>query len=120
MSVIARPSAEGRSNPSSQACSGISVPERQYYVYILANPTNVAVYIGVTGDLNKRVYEHKQRLVKGFAERYGIDKLVYYEVYDDPENAILREKRLKGSSRSRKNRLVESMNPQWRDLYDEI
>ncbi|MDP2952665.1 MAG: GIY-YIG nuclease family protein [Chloroflexota bacterium] len=92
----------------------------QYYVYILANRTNVALYIGVTSDLNRRIYEHKQKLIRGFAERYGIDKLVYYEVYHDPENAILREKHLKGSSRARKNRLVESLNPRWRDLYDEI
>ena len=92
----------------------------QYYVYILANKTNVSIYVGVTNDLIKRVYQHKQKLVMGFAEKYGIDKLVYYEVYSDPENAILREKRLKGSSRARKNRLVESLNPEWRELYDEI
>lgn len=93
---------------------------RQYYVYVLANRTNVALYVGITNDLKRRVYEHKQKLVMGFAEKYGIDKLVYYEVHDAPESAILREKRLKGSSRARKNRLVESLNPQWRDLYDEI
>ena len=94
--------------------------EKQYYVYILANTTNVALYIGVTSDLKRRIYEHKRKLVKGFAEQYSIDKLVYYEVYQDPENAILREKRLKGSSRARKNRLVASLNPQWRDLYEEV
>ncbi|MFH0847188.1 MAG: GIY-YIG nuclease family protein [Chloroflexota bacterium] len=92
----------------------------QYYVYIMANNTNVALYIGVTRDLNKRVYEHKRKLARGFAEKHDIDKLVYYEVFSDPENAILREKRLKGSSRARKNRLVESLNPEWRDLYEEI
>lgn len=95
-------------------------PGRQYCVYILTNSTNVALYIGVTVDLKRRVFEHKQKLVRGFAEKYGIDRLVYYEVYNDPESAILREKRLKGSSRTRKNRIVESLNPQWRDLYDEI
>ncbi len=93
---------------------------RQYYVYILANSTNVALYLGVTNDLKRRVYEHKQKFVKGFAEKYDTNKLVYYEICDDAENAILREKRLKGSSRARKNRLVESLNPEWRDLYDEI
>ena len=98
----------------------MSAYEKQYYVYILANATNVALYIGVTSDLKRRIYEHKRKLVKGFAEQYSIDKLVYYEVYQDPENAILREKRLKGSSRARKNRLVASLNPQWRDLYEEI
>jgi putative endonuclease len=98
----------------------MSAYEKQYYVYILANATNVALYIGVTSDLKRRIYEHKRKLAKGFAEQYSIDKLVYYEVYQDPENAILREKRLKGSSRARKNRLVASLNPQWRDLYEEI
>ena len=93
---------------------------RQYYVYILANNTNVALYLGVTNDLKRRVYEHKRQVVRGFAERYDIGKLVYYEVFEDAENAILREKRLKGSSRARKNRLVASLNPEWRDLYDEI
>ncbi len=92
----------------------------QYYVYFLANRTNVALYIGVTNDLQRRVYEHKQKFVQGFTEKYDLDKLVYYEVFDDAENAILREKRLKGSSRARKNRLVEALNPQWRDLYDEL
>ena len=96
------------------------MPDGQYYVYILANRTNVALYIGVTNDLKRRVYEHKQKLAKGFSEKYDIDKLVYYEILDDPENAIIREKRLKGGSRAKKNRLVESLNPQWRDLYDEL
>ena len=86
----------------------------------MANKTNVAVYIGVTGNLKRRVFEHKNKLVKGFTEKYDINKLVYYEIYYDPENAILREKRLKGSSRTRKNRLVASLNPEWLDLYDEI
>jgi len=89
-------------------------------VYFMVNQTNVALYIGVTNDLKKRVYEHKNKLVKGFTQKYDIYKLVYYEVFSDPENAILREKRLKGSSRARKNKLVESMNPKWSDLYDQI
>ncbi|MBF8264456.1 MAG: Excinuclease ABC C subunit domain protein [Dehalococcoidia bacterium] len=94
--------------------------EREYYIYILANSTNVAVYTGVTNDLKRRVWEHKEKFVMGFAEKYDIDKLVYYEMFGDPEEAILREKQLKAGSRAKKNRLVESMNPQWRDLYDEI
>ena len=94
--------------------------KREYYVYILANGTNVAIYTGVTNDLQRRVYEHKEKFVTGFAEKYDISKLVYYEVFGDPENAIAREKQLKGGSRARKNRLVESMNPEWRDLYDEL
>jgi putative endonuclease len=94
--------------------------DRQYYVYILANRLNVAIYVGVTNDLKRRVYEHKEKFLNGYPEKYDIDKLVYYEAFGDPEYAILREKRLKGGSRIRKNKLVESMNPQWRDLYDEI
>ena len=94
--------------------------DRQYYVYFMANRTNVALYIGVTNNIKKRVFEHKNKLVKGFTEKYDIVKLVYYEIYGDPENAILREKRLKGSSRARKNKLVQSFNPQWLDLYDQI
>ena len=93
---------------------------RQYYVYFLANRTNVALYIGVTNDLKRRVFEQKNKLVKGFTAKYDIDKLVYYEIFEDPENAILREKRLKGSSRARKNNLVGLLNPQWLDLYDRI
>ncbi len=94
--------------------------KRQAYVYILANASNVAIYVGVTSNLKKRVLEHKEKSVSGFAEKYGIDKLVYYEVADDPYGAISREKQLKGSSRSKKNALVESMNPGWRDLFDDI
>ena len=78
------------------------------------------MYIGVTSDLKKRVFEHKNKLVKGFTKKYSIDKLVYYEIFTDPENAILREKRLKGSSRAKKNSLVEAFNPSWSDLYDQI
>lgn len=94
--------------------------KKQHYVYILANSTNVALYTGVTNNLKRRVYEHKERLVNGFPERYGIDKLVYYEILEDPENAILREKRIKGGSRARKNNLIKSMNPEWIDLYFDI
>jgi len=94
--------------------------DKQYYVYILANITNVALYIGVTNDFKRRVFEQKEKFVKGFAEKYGIDRLVYCEVSSDPEGAILREKQLKNFSRRRKNQLVESFNPKWRDLYDEI
>jgi putative endonuclease len=86
----------------------------------MANNSNVALYIGITGDLKRRVFEHRNKLVKGFTAKYDITKLMYYEVYDDPENAIFRERRLKGSSRARKNKLVESFNPEWNDLYDQI
>ena len=92
-----------------------------YYVYILANNTNVTIYTGVTNDLVRRVYEHKHGLdPKSFCARYKVHKLVYYEVTGDVNSAIEREKQIKGWKRSRKNELVESMNPQWVDLYSSI
>ncbi len=93
----------------------------QYYVYILANDTNVAIYTGVTRNLVRRVYEHRHELAEGsFTARYKIHKLVYYEVAGDVRTAIEREKQIKSWSRARKNQCVESMNPQWKDLYDSI
>ncbi|MFH1238920.1 MAG: GIY-YIG nuclease family protein, partial [bacterium] len=72
------------------------------------------------GDLIKRVYEHKQKIAEGFTKKYNIDKLVYYAVFDDPENAITREKQIKAGPREKKLQLIEGMNPGWKDLYDEI
>ena len=90
-------------------------------VYILANKTNVAIYVGVTSDLPKRVYEHKTHAdPKSYTARYDITKLVYYEVTGDIVSAIEREKQLKSWSRSRKNELIESVNPEWKDLYESI
>ena len=92
----------------------------QYYVYILTNKTNKVLYIGVTNDLIRRVYEHKGKFVEGFTKKYNVDKLVYYEACDDVEGAILREKQLKDGPRLKKIRLIESMNPGWRDLYEDL
>ena len=78
------------------------------------------LYTGVTNDLQRRVLEHKEKTLKGFTERYNIDKLVYYEVAESIESAILREKQIKGGSRKDKIELVNSMNPEWRDLYNEL
>ena len=90
----------------------------QYYVYILTNSHNTVLYIGVTNDLRKRVYEHKNHLDKGsFTAQYNIEKLVYFEVSSDVKAAIEREKQLKGWNRKRKNKLIESKNPNWDDLY---
>jgi len=92
-----------------------------YYVYILTNDTGVAMYIGVTRDLVRRVYEHRNHLVPdSFTAKYGIGKFVYYEATGDINAALEREKQLKKWRRSKKNALVETMNPQWRDLYPEI
>lgn len=92
----------------------------QYFVYILANETNVAIYIGVTNNLVRRVYEHKNKIVKGFTEKYNINRLVYYEIASTPTVAIEREKQLKSWSRKKKNELIHSFNPEWDDLYYKI
>lgn len=89
------------------------------YVYILTNSSNNVLYTGVTSDLKKRVWEHKEKLVKGFTEKYNVNKLVYYEVFEDPLNAITREKSIKNLLRAKKISLVKSFNPNWRDLYNE-
>ena len=93
---------------------------KQYFVYILFSKRNGTLYIGVTNDLKRRVYEHKNKLVQGFTAKYGVDKLGYFEVGEDIEAALLREKQLKKTNRQRKIALIESVNPEWRDLYDEI
>ncbi len=90
----------------------------EYYVYILTNKNNRVMYIGVTNDLARRLYEHKQEMVEGFTKRYHVHKLVYYEQTMDVRSAIAREKQLKGWLRARKNELVETMNPEWRDLSE--
>ena len=92
-----------------------------YYVYILANETNVAVYTGVTNDLYRRVYEHKAHIDKdSFTAKYNITKLVFFESTNDVKSTIEREKQIKKWNRGRKNKLISSFNPQWRDLYDDI
>ena len=93
---------------------------KSMYVYMMTNQHNTTLYTGVTNDLVRRVYEHKNKMHKGFTSRYNLNKLVYYEIYDDEITAIQREKVLKGGSRERKNELVNSMNPDWKDLYDLI
>jgi putative endonuclease len=92
----------------------------QYYVYIITNKNNRVLYTGITNDLKRRVYEHKEKLVGGFTKRYNVSKLVYYEVFEDPENAILREKQIKAGSRQKKINLIETINKEWRDLYGEL
>jgi len=91
-----------------------------YYVYILASRKYGTLYIGVTSDLVRRVYEHKTKVVPGFTKRYGVDKLVLFEMFDDPTSAIAREKELKKWRRDWKTRLIDEQNPNWDDLYDGI
>ncbi len=89
---------------------------KQYYIYIMTNKTNRVLYTGVTNDLKRRVYEHKNKLVEGFTKKYNVGKLVYYEICDDIEGAIAREKQIKGWLRRKKVALIESLNQDWRDL----
>ena len=93
----------------------------QYYVYILASATNYSVYIGVTNDLIRRVYEHKIHAdPDSFASQYNVHKLVYFEQTSNIDAALEREKQLKGWRRSKKNALIETMNPEWKDLYPDL
>jgi putative endonuclease len=92
----------------------------QYYVYILASQRNGTLYIGMTNDLVRRIWQHKNDLVEGFTQKYGVHCLVWYEVADTPSAAITREKQLKKWNRAWKLRLIEETNPEWKDLYDEI
>ena len=93
---------------------------KQYYIYIMTNAKNTVTYTGVTNDLQRRIYEHKQKITGGFTSRYNISKLVYYEICDDAESAILREKQIKSGSRNDKINLINSVNSTWRDLYEEL
>lgn len=93
---------------------------KKYYVYILANKKDGVLYIGVTSNIIKRVYEHKANLVEGFTNRYQIKRLVYYEILDTAEEAIIREKKLKNWHRDWKINLINHYNPNWNDLYAEI
>ena len=90
------------------------------YVYILFNKKRGTLYVGVTSNLIKRVYEHKNKFVEGFTKKYGVDKLGYFEVYDDILNEITREKQLKAGNRQNKINLIEQNNKEWNDLYNEI
>ena len=92
------------------------MPGHHFYVYILTSNNGNAMYIGVTNSLPRRISEHQNGLIDGFTKTYHVQKLVYYEEYDDPRTAIEREKQLKKWSRIKKNRLVESMNPEWKEI----
>ena len=94
--------------------------DKQYYVYILTNKRHTVLYTGVTNDLVRRVFEHREKVVPGFTKKYNVYKLVYYEMTESIESAILREKQIKGGSRQKKLDLINEMNPLWRDLYEEL
>lgn len=93
---------------------------KQFYVYIITNKANTVLYTGMTNDVRKRVYEHKQKLVEGFTKKYNVVKLVYYEAFGDCISAIKREKQIKAGSRRKKEQLINGINKEWRDLYDQL
>ncbi|AUD79607.1 endonuclease [Kangiella profundi] len=94
--------------------------DKQFYVYVMASKKNGTLYIGITSNLVKRVWEHKNNAVEGFTKKYEVHQLVYYEQHESSYSAIQREKRLKEWKRKWKLDLIEGMNPEWKDLYDEI
>ncbi|MFH0839854.1 MAG: GIY-YIG nuclease family protein [Candidatus Omnitrophota bacterium] len=94
--------------------------EKQGHVYLMTNKGNTVLYTGVTSDLRKRVYEHRHKMVEGFTKKYNVDKLVYYEVFDDIETAIVREKQIKAGSRKKKIDLINSLNSEFTDLYEKL
>ena len=94
--------------------------DKQYCVYIMSNKYNTVLYTGVTGDLKRRIYEHKEKIVEGFTTKYNIAKLVYYEIFEDIENAIWREKKIKGGFRAKKIDLIERTRKESRGLYEEL
>lgn len=90
-----------------------------YYVYITTNKYNSVVYTGMTNNLEKRIYQHKNKIIDGFTKRYNVNKLVYFEMAEDVKSAIEREKQIKGWTREKKNSLIEAVNPTWADLSSE-
>ena len=94
--------------------------QKEYYVYILSSKKYGTLYVGVTSDLAKRIYEHRQGSVDGFTNKYGVHRLVYYEIHEDVHEAILREKQLKKWRREWKINLIEKNNPDWLDMYCEL
>jgi len=94
--------------------------DKEYCVYIMTNKNHTTLYTGVTNNLARRVQEHKNHLIEGFTKRYNLELLVYYEVTDEVQAAIFKEKQIKGGSRRKKEDLINSTNPEWRDLFEDI
>lgn len=86
----------------------------------MTNKINTVLYTGITSDLKKRIWEHKEKVIDGFTKNYNINRLIFFEIYNDPENAILREKQIKADSRTKKVELIMGINPEWKDLYDKL
>ena len=90
---------------------------KNYFVYILTNTNNKVLYTGMTNSLMRRVWEHKAKMIGGFGKKYNVDKLVYFESFNNPSEAIRREKQIKAGSRKKKIELINDLNPDWKDLY---
>ena len=86
----------------------------------MINKINTVLYTGFTSDLKRRIWEHKEKVIDGFTKNYNINKLIFFEIYNDPENAILRKKQIKAGSRTKKVELIMGINPEWKDLYDKL
>ena len=114
-----RSEAEGSDSGEGEIITKMKLHKGPYAIYIMANKTRT-IYTGMSNSLRRRVNEHKEKLIPGFTKRYNIDKLVYFEFFDDVRDAIAREKQIKGFRRSKKVALIESMNREWKDLSDEI
>jgi len=94
--------------------------QKQYYVYILASKRNGTLYTGMTSNLHKRIWQHKNKFIPGFTEKYKVTNLVYYEIHEDPAGAITREKQIKKWNRAWKMKLIETENPEWCDLFESL
>lgn len=94
--------------------------QKNYFVYIITNSRNTVLYTGVTGNLLARTYHHKNKSVSSFSSKYNLEKLVYYEIFEDINQAIIREKQIKAGNRRKKNELINKFNPDWKDLYSSI
>ncbi|MFH1051289.1 MAG: GIY-YIG nuclease family protein [bacterium] len=92
--------------------------DNQYYIYIMTNKNNTVLYTGVTNDLGRRMYEHKNKLHEGFTKKYNINKLVYFEIFERIDDAIAREKQIKAGSRKKKEELINCINSEWKDLSE--
>ena len=91
---------------------------KNYYVYILTNKNNTVLYTGITNSLKRRIWEHKAKIIDGFTKKFNVEKLVYYEAFNNPQDAIKREKQIKAGSRKKKIELINSLNNKWEDLYN--
>ncbi len=118
--VVIKPGLLRRFAPRNDRVGNQTMYKRDPAIYIMANKPNGTLYVGVTSDLLKRVYQHKHEKIEGFTQRYDCKLLVYYEQYEDMQGAITREKQIKGGSRKKKLALIERMNPQWVDLYGSL